>query len=152
MGVAKALKESETDLVRPTYVYISSFEEVGHGTSAGVPEGVTDIIAVDMAAVGEGQTSDEFAVTVCVKDGSGPYNYDLSSKLIDLAKDAGLDYRVDIYTYYASDVSQALRAGYDIRGALVGPGVDASHSFERLHQRSLEETAKLLLAYLLSED
>jgi putative aminopeptidase FrvX len=152
IGVAKALKESATDLVRPTYFYISSFEEVGHGTSAGVPEGVTDIIAVDMAAVGEGQTSDEFAVTVCVKDGSGPYNYDLSSKLIDLAKSAGLDYRVDIYTYYSSDVSQALRAGYDIRGALVGPGVDASHSFERLHQRSLEETAKLLLAYLLSED
>jgi putative aminopeptidase FrvX len=113
---------------------------------------VTDIIAVDMAAVGEGQTSDEFAVTVCVKDGSGPYNFDLSSRLIQLAKNAALDYRVDIYTYYSSDVSQALRAGYDVRGALVGPGVDATHSIESLHQRSLEETANLLLAYLLSED
>ena len=103
-----------------------------------------------MAAVGEGQTSDEFAATVCVKDSTGPYDYALSRRLLDLARAHGIDCRTDIYTYYGSDVSQALRAGYDIRGALAGPGVDASHSFERLHQRSLEETAKLLLAYLLT--
>lgn len=150
MGVARALKESGAALTRPTYFYISTYEEVGHGTSAGVPEGVTEIIAVDMAAVGDGQTSDEFSVTICAKDGSGPYDYELTSALIALAKSAGLAHQVDVYTYYASDVSQALRAGHDIRGALVGPGVDASHSFERLHRRSLEETARLLLAYLLS--
>ena len=103
-----------------------------------------------MAAVGEGQTSDEFATTVCVKDTSGPYDHDLSRRLVGLAAAHGIDCRVDIYNYYASDVSQALRAGYDVRGALVGPGVDASHSYERLHQRSLEETARLLLAYLLT--
>ena len=150
IGVAKAIKESGATLTRPTYFYISNYEEVGHGTSAGVPEGVTDVIAVDMAAVGEGQTSDEYAVTICAKDGSGPYDYGLTSALIALAKEAGLDYRVDTYAFYASDVSQALRAGYDIRGGLVGPGVDASHSFERMHRRSLEETARLLLSYLLS--
>lgn len=104
-----------------------------------------------MAAVGEGQTSDEFATTVCVKDATGPYDHGLSNRLIGLATEHGIDCRVDLYTYYGSDVSQALRAGYDILGALVGPGVDASHSFERLHQRSLEETARLLLAYLLAE-
>ncbi len=150
VGVAKAVKESGAVLTRPTYLYISNYEEVGHGTSTGVPEGVADVIAVDMAAVGEGQTSDEFSATICAKDGSGPYDFELTSELIALAKAAGLKHKVDIYTYYASDVSQALRAGYDIRGGLVGPGVDASHSFERLHRRSLEETAKLLLAYLLS--
>ncbi len=150
IGVAKSIKNSGAELTQPTYLYISNYEEVGHGTSTGVPDGVTDVIAVDMAAVGEGQTSNEFAVTICAKDGSGPYDFDLTSELIALAKAAGLDHKVDIYTYYASDVSQALLAGYDIRGGLVGPGVDASHSFERLHQRSLEETAKLLLAYLLS--
>ncbi len=151
LGVAQALNKSDASPARPTYLYISTFEEVGHGTSAGVPDGVTEIVAVDMAAVGEGQTSDEFSVTVCVKDGSGPYDYDLSGQLIALAADNGIEHRVDIYTYYASDVSQALRAGYDIRGALVGPGVDGSHSYERLHERSLLETAKLLVAYLLSE-
>jgi putative aminopeptidase FrvX len=150
VGVARALKQREPDLTRPAYLYVSTYEEVGHGTSAGVPDGVTEVIAVDMAAVGEGQTSDERAVTICMKDGSGPYDYELSKELIGLAKQNELDYRVDVYSYYASDVSQALRAGYDIRGALVGPGVDGSHSYERLHQRSLEESAKLLVAYLLS--
>jgi putative aminopeptidase FrvX len=151
VGVARALKACPAALTRPAYLYVSTYEEVGHGTSAGIPGGVTDVIAVDMAAVGETQTSDEKAVTVCMKDGSGPYDYELSKSLIDLCEANELDYRVDVYTYYASDVSQALRAGYDVRGALVGPGVDGSHSFERLHQASLEETAKLLTAYLISE-
>lgn len=151
IGLAKTVQEQGVDLARPTYLYISTYEEVGHGNSAGVPEGVTEVIAVDMAAVGEGQTSDEWSVTVCVKDGSGPYDYDLSNQLIEMARANGIDPRIDIYTHYASDVSQALRAGYDIRGALIGPGVDGSHSYERMHQRSLEETAKLLLAYVTAK-
>jgi putative aminopeptidase FrvX len=149
LGVAKAVRDGNLTLAAPTYLFVSVFEETGHGSSAGIPAGVTEMIAVDMAAVGDGQTSDEFAATVCVKDSSGPYDYALSRQLIDLGRAAGIDVRVDIYPYYASDVSQALRAGYDVRGALVGPGVDASHSYERLHQKSLEETARLLLAYLL---
>ncbi|MEA2529804.1 MAG: aminopeptidase [Thermomicrobiales bacterium] len=135
LGIAKAVSECGFTPTTPSYLYVSTFEEV---------------IAVDMAAVGEGQTSDEFATTVCVKDATGPYDHGLSRRLVDLARTHGIDCRTDIYTYYGSDVSQALRAGYDIRGALVGPGVDASHSYERLHQTSLEETARLLLAYLLA--
>ena len=150
LGVAKALTEAGIDPAVPAHLYVSTYEEVGHGSSAGLPPETTELIAVDMAAVGVGQTSDEFATTVCVKDSSGPYDRDLSRRLVDLADRHGIDCRVDIYNYYASDVSQALRAGYDVRGALVGPGVDASHSYERLHQRSLEETARLLLAYLIT--
>ncbi|MCC7023846.1 MAG: M42 family metallopeptidase [Thermomicrobiales bacterium] len=149
LGVARALAEAGATPAAPSHLFVSNFEEVGHGSSAGLPEGTVDLIAVDMAAVGQGQASDEFATTVCVKDSSGPYDYDLSRRLIDLAKASEIDYRVDIYPYYASDVSQALRAGWDVRGALVGPGVDASHSFERLHRKALEETARLLVAYLL---
>jgi len=148
LGVAQAVSESAKPLPSPTYLYFSVFEEVGHGTSAGIPDGVRDVIAVDMAAVGTGQTSDERAVTICAKDSSGPYHYGLTRELIDLAAANEIDYRVDLYPYYGSDVSQALRAGYDIRGALVGPGVDASHSFERLHKDSLQQTANLLLAWL----
>jgi putative aminopeptidase FrvX len=150
LGVAKALFNANLTPLAASYLYVSTFEEVGHGTSAGLPDGVEEVIAIDMAAVGEGQTSDEFATTVCVKDSTGPYDYALSRRLIDLARANAIDCRTDIYNHYGSDVSQALRAGYDIRGALVGPGVDASHSFERLHQTSLEETARLLLAYLLA--
>jgi putative aminopeptidase FrvX len=148
-GVAKALKDAGLTPARPTWLYVSVWEEVGHGTSAGLPDGIDEVIAVDMAAVGDGQTSDEQATTVCVKDSTGPYDYALSRRLIDLAGEHDIDCRVDIYNYYGSDVSQALRAGYDIRGALVGPGVDASHAYERLHVKSLEETARLLLAYVL---
>src|SRR5262249_34701959 len=142
MGVAKAIVAGSITPAAPSFLYVSTYEEVGHGTSAGLPDGVKEVIAIDMAAVGEGQTSDEFATTVCVKDGTGPYDRGLSRRLIDLARANGIDCRIDIYTYYGSDVSQALRAGYDVRGALVGPGVDASHSFERLHRASLEETAR----------
>jgi putative aminopeptidase FrvX len=152
LGVARAFMEHGNGRTpaAPSYLFISNFEEVGHGSSAGLPEGTVELIAVDMAAVGQGQTSDEFATTVCVKDSSGPYDFALSRRLIDLARTHDVDYRVDIYPGYASDVSQALRAGWDVRGGLVGPGVDASHSFERMHRTSLEETARLLLAYLLS--
>lgn len=149
VGVAKAVMDGKVTLPAPSHLFISNFEEVGHGSSAALPPGTVDLIAVDMAVVGEGQTSLEDAATICVKDASGPYDYDLSRRLIDLAKQHELNYKVDTYTYYASDVSQALRAGWDVRGALVGPGVDASHSFERLHRASLEETARLLLAYLI---
>jgi putative aminopeptidase FrvX len=152
LGVAKALRDSEAKPAAPTWLFVSNFEEVGHGSSAGLPAGTTEMIAVDMAAVGVGQTSDEFATTVCVKDSSGPYDHALSRRLVALAQANGIDYRVDIYPEYASDVSQALRAGWDVRGGLVGPGVDASHSFERLHRDSLRETARLLVAYLLDVD
>lgn len=150
LGVAKALRESGRQPAAPAWLYISVWEEVGHGTSSGLPAGIDEVIAVDMAAVGNGQTSDEHAVTVCVKDSTGPYHHGLSRRLVDLADQAGIDCRVDIYNHYGSDVSQALRAGYDVRGALVGPGVDASHAYERLHRDSLVATARLLLAYLLA--
>lgn len=152
LGVAKAIVESGRHPLAASHIFISNFEEVGHGSSAGLPGGTEELIAVDMAAVGKGQTSDELATTICVKDSSGPYDHDLSRRLIRLARQFSVDFRIDIYPGYASDVSQALRAGWDVRGGLVGPGVDASHSFERLHRTSLEETAKLLLAYLLARD
>lgn len=152
LGVAKAIVESGRHPSAPSHLFVSNFEEVGHGSSAGLPDGTEELIAVDMAAVGKGQASDEAATTICVKDSSGPYDHELSRRLIQLARQFDIDFRVDIYPGYASDVSQAQRAGWDVRGGLVGPGVDASHSFERLHRASLEETAKLLLAYLLAPD
>lgn len=150
LAVGRAIASGAVRLGRPAHLYFSAWEEVGHGTSASIPAGVTEVVAVDMAAVGQGQTSNERAVTICAKDSTGPYHYGLTTQLIDLAKAEGIDHRVDIYPYYGSDVSQALRAGYEIRGALVGPGVDASHSFERLHRDSLEQTTRLLLAFLSS--
>jgi putative aminopeptidase FrvX len=113
-----------------------------------MPPQTAELIALDMAAVGEGQTSDEYSVTICVKDSSGPYDYELSRRLQYLASDQGIPYRIDIYPYYGSDASAALRAGGQFKTALVGPGIDASHSYERCHVDSLEHTAWLMLEYL----
>jgi putative aminopeptidase FrvX len=147
LGVARAL--SATKPAVTTHFFISNYEEVGHGASAGIPPQTEELIAVDMAAIGHKmQTSDEFSVTICVKDSSGPYDHALSSQLRQLATQHGIPFKVDIYRYYSSDASAALRAGGEFRAALIGPGVDASHSFERTHRESLVATTQLCLAYL----
>lgn len=148
-GIAKAVKEQGLQLAHTTHFFISNYEEVGHGAAGVFSDATTEVIALDMAAVGDGQTSDEYSVTICVKDSSGPYDYELSRRLQKIGAAEGLRYRIDIYPYYGSDASAALRAGGQFKAALVGPGIDASHSYERVHVEALEQTAKLLLAYLL---
>lgn len=131
-----------------TNFFISHYEEVGHGSSASIPDKTFEFLAIDMAAPGDGQTSDEFSVTICAKDSTGPYDLDMRRKLTRLAEENKLNYKVDIYPFYGSDASAALRAGYDIKAALIGPGVDASHSFERTHLEAIENTIELALLYL----
>jgi len=101
-----------------------------------------------MAAVGEGQTSDEFGVSLCVKDSSGPYDEGMNRRLREVAAALGIDLKVDIYPHYSSDASAAWRAGGGFRAALIGPGVDGSHAYERTHREALIATGKLLMAYL----
>lgn len=135
---------------QPTRIHISHYEEVGHGAATGLPEDLADLVAVDMAAVGEGQASDEFHVTICAKDSRGPYHADLTDQLIQLAATEGIPHKVDIYPYYGSDGEAYWRAGGDARVALIGPGVDASHHYERTHIEALTATAQLIAAYLVS--
>lgn len=135
---------------RKTYLHVSNYEEVGHGASAGIPSEVSELIAVDMAAVGIGQNSDEFHASLCVKDAGGPYHHGLSQRLRDLAEEHLIPYKVDIYPYYGSDGEAFWRAGGDVAVALIGPGVDASHNYERTHMDALSATTNWILAYLLS--
>lgn len=130
-----------------TKFFISVFEEVGHG-AAYVPADVSELIAVDMGCVGLDLTCTEYDVSICAKDSSGPYDYELTSRLIDLAKANGLKYAIDIYPRYSSDVSAALKGGNNIKGGLIGPGVCASHGMERTHYSGLEATINLILLYL----
>lgn len=148
LAMAKELVDNKIEPNYTTNFFISNYEEVGHGASASIPEKTFEFIAVDMAAPGEGQTSDEFSVTICAKDSSGPYDYELRKRLVDLAKDEGLSYKIDIYPYYGSDGSAALRSGNDIKVALIGPGVDASHSYERTHMEAIQNTIRLGILYL----
>ncbi len=147
----KALAESGLKPKQTTTFHISNYEEVGHGASAGFPADITELISVDMAAVGEGQTSDEFHTTICVKDSGGPYHHGLSNKMRQLADEYEIPYKVDIYPYYGSDGEAYWRAGGDVAVALIGPGVDASHNYERTHTEALEATTNWIVAYLLSD-
>ncbi len=148
LGIAKYLVDNNITPKYTTNFFISNYEEVGHGASASLPEKTFEFLAVDMAAPGEGQTSNEHSVTICAMDSTGPYDLELRKRLIDLAEKNNIDYKVDIYPYYGSDGSVALRAGHDFKVGLIGPGVDASHSFERTHKTAIENTIKLGIAYL----
>jgi len=150
VAAVKTLHDAGLKPSQTTYLHVSNYEEVGHGAAAGIPAEVTELISVDMAAVGEGQTSDEFHTTLCVKDSGGPYHHELSQKLRLLADEHGIPHKVDIYPYYGSDGEAYWRAGGDVALALIGPGVDASHNYERTHLDALVATTQWLVAYLLS--
>ena len=148
LGLAKYIKDEHITLPRRTYVHITVYEEVGHGCSASCPADVTEGISVDMGCVGNGLSCTERTVSICPKDSHGPYSYEVVGKLIDAAKAEGADYAVDIYPFYGSDVEATLTAGADIRHGLIGPGVYASHGYERSHIDGVMNSLKLLSCYL----
>ncbi len=151
VAAVKSIRDAGLKPVQRTHLLISNYEEVGHGASTGFPADLSELVAVDMAAVGDGQNSDEYHATLCVKDSGGPYHHGLSQKLRMLAEAHGIDGKVDIYPYYGSDGEAYWRAGADVAVALIGPGVDASHNYERTHTDALVDTTRWILAYLLSE-
>jgi len=148
LGFAKYLADNQIIPERRTYVHITVYEEVGHGGASNVPAGVTEAISVDMGCVGDGLTCTERQVSICAKDSAGPYSYEVVGKLIDAAKKTGADYAVDVYPFYSSDVDVTLGAGFDIRHGLIGPGVYASHGYERSHMDGVFNTLKVLCGYL----
>jgi putative aminopeptidase FrvX len=145
----RSLAESGLRPARSVYFYISNYEEVGHGAAAGLPSEVEELVTVDMAVVGMGQESDEFHATLCIKDGGGPYHEGLNKKLRALAEKYNIPYKTDVYTFYGSDGEAFWRAGGDVALALIGPGIDASHNYERAHMDGLNATTNWILAYLL---
>jgi putative aminopeptidase FrvX len=149
VAAIKSMAESGRSPARSVYFHISNYEEVGHGASAGIPSDVVELVTVDMAVVGKGQESDEFSVTLCTKDGGGPYHFGLNNKLRALAEKHNIPYKTDVYVFYGSDGEAFWRAGGDVALALIGPGIDASHNYERAHMDGLNATTNWIMAYLL---
>ncbi len=147
LGLARAVHEDAWKLNRKVSLLFTVYEEVGHGGSV-VPDDTEEMISVDMGCVGSDLGCTERMVSICAKDSGGPYNYDLITALSNLAKEKKLDYAIDIYPHYGSDVETTLRAGYDIRHGLIGPGVYASHNYERSHMDGVHNTFELLKAYI----
>ena len=147
LGYAKYLKDEGVELEKRMYHYITVYEEVGHGGAASIPDGVKEVISVDMGCVGDGLGCTERQVSICAKDSAGPYNYDVVTNMIKTANDNNIDFAVDVYPFYGSDVDVTLGAGFDIRHGLIGAGVYASHGYARRHRDGVENTLKLLMNY-----
>jgi putative aminopeptidase FrvX len=151
VAAIKALADAGQVPARTAYFLISNYEEVGHGASTGIPPEVVELVTVDMAVVGVGQESDEFHATLCIKDSGGVYHEGLNKKLRELAEQHGIPYKTDVYPYYGSDGEAFWRAGGDVALSLIGPGIDASHNYERAHTDGLNATTHWILAYLLDK-
>ena len=148
LSFAKSIRDFIIEPKRKVYIMFTSYEEVGHGAASNIPEDVTEIIAVDMGAVGADLDSNIYSVSICAKDSSGPYDYDIVNKLIKAAQYAEVNYTIDIYPFYSSDASASIRAGHNVKHGLVGPGIYASHGYERTHIDAIEATLKLLQKYV----
>lgn len=130
-----------------TDFYFTNYEEVGHG-AATVGKDADELLAVDMGCVGADLACTEAQVSICVKDSGGPYDYEMVNRLVALAKKNKIDYALDVYPHYGSDVGAAWASGNDLKGGLIGPGVHASHGMERTHVNGMIATIDLLGAYL----
>lgn len=139
---------SERGETAPVELFFSNYEEVGHGGAAGYDPHLSELLVIDMGVVGDGQKGSELACSICAKDASGPYDYAMRRELIQLAIAKEIAHVVDVYPYYSSDGSIALRAGHDLRVALIGPGVSASHGVERTHKQGIAATVQLCIAYI----
>lgn len=144
--IARRLKEQGKEL--PVELFFSNYEEVGHGASAGYATTIEDLLVIDMGVLGDDCQGNEVSCSICAKDSTGPYDYNFRKKLVDLAIKNKIPYKVDVYPFYGSDGSAALRAGHDFRVALIGMGVAASHGTERTHIKGIEATIDLCMAYL----
>lgn len=151
LTLLKKYKKEGITLPVTTHFMFSCIEETGTGANSSIPSEVVEFLAVDMGAMGDDQQTDEYTVSICVKDGSGPYNYDFRQQLVSLCKEKEIPFKLDIYPYYGSDASAAMRAGAEVKHALLGAGIESSHSYERTHIDSIEATQSLVDAYLLSD-
>ena len=151
LDLLRKYKEENIELPQTTHFMFSVFEEVGHGANSNLPKAAVEYLAVDMGAMGDDQQTDEYTVSICVKDASGPYNYEFRNHLVQLAKENNIQYKLDIYPYYGSDASAAMRAGAEVKHALLGAGIESSHSYERTHIDSVEQTHRMVDVYLRSE-
>ena len=147
LGLAKAVSEEKLKLNRKVSLLFTVYEEVGHG-GCFIPTDTRDMISVDMGCVGGDLECTERTVSICAKDSGGPYNYELTSELINVAKELDLGFAIDVYPHYGSDVEASLKSGYDIRHGLIGPGVYASHNYERSHTDGVKNTFELLKKFV----
>lgn len=150
MAAAKTILDSGALPPVECYLLFTISEEVGSGASAVLHGDVSEMVSIDNSTVAPGQNSMERGITISMKDSTGPFDYHLTHKLIDLCEKNDLPYARDIFKFYRCDAASALEAGNDIRTALVCFGCDSSHGYERTHVDSLVALTELLCHYMIS--
>lgn len=151
LATMKAVRDYKIKLPVACHMLFTIAEEVGSGASAVLHQDVAEMVTLDMAALSPKQNSSEYGVSVIMKDASGPFEYHLTHKLLELCRENNLVHTRDVIDFYYCDSASAIEAGCDIRTALIGYGVDASHGYERMHMESLEQVAELVLHYIQSK-
>jgi len=147
--VAEDMKEAGGAVLEEgVQILITGHEEMGYGASSNLPEEAVEMLCVDMGTPGPDQETDEYTVSICAKDSGMPYDLQMRRKLIHLCEENEIEYRIDTYNFYNSDGKASLAAGYDLRVGLIGPGIFASHSYERTHKDSLMHSARLVYEYM----
>lgn len=151
LAAAKAVQDSGIELPVDCHLLFTISEEVGVGASHILHGDVAEMVSVDNGTIAPGQNTSEYGVTVTMQDMSGPFDWHLTRRLIDICKTFGIEHERDVFRYYRSDAASALEAGNDIRTALVCFAVDGSHGWERTHIRSLQAMATMLALYMQSD-
>ncbi|MCW2244265.1 osmoprotectant NAGGN system M42 family peptidase [Azospirillum canadense] len=150
-GAAKSILDSQALLPVDCHLLLTISEEVGSGASSVLHQDVAEMVTIDNGTTAPGQNSREFGVTVAMADSSGPFDYHLTHKLLELCRDHGIDHQRDVFRYYRCDSAAAIEAGNDIRTALVCFGIDSSHGYERIHKDALRSLAELIALYMQSD-
>ena len=150
LAALSAMQEQNAETPVDIHFLFTIAEEVGVGASSILRPEVASMVTVDNGTTAPGQNSDEFGVTIAMADQTGPFDYHLTKKLVDLCQRNDIRYQKDVFRYYRSDSASAIEAGADVRTALVTFGVDASHGYERIHLHALRSLSELITAYCTS--
>lgn len=150
LAALKALQDSKAETPVDIHFLFTIAEEVGVGASSILTHNVASMVTVDNGTTAPGQNSDEFGVTIAMADQTGPFDYHLTRKLVELCRSDDIRYQKDVFRHYRSDSASAVEAGADVRTALITFGVDASHGYERIHMHALRSLAELISSYVVS--
>ncbi len=150
LAAAKAVKENECELPMDCHLLFTISEETGAGASHILHGDVAELLAVDNGTSAPGQNTSEYGVTIAMQDSSGPFDWYLTRRLISLCETYGIEHKRDVFRYYRSDSAAAVEAGNDIRTGLICYALDASHGYERTHEKSVLAVARLLALYMQS--
>ncbi len=150
LAMARAVRENEVSLPIDCHLLFTISEEVGVGASHVLHGDVAELVSIDNGTIAPGQNTNEYGATVVMQDMSGPFDWDLSRRLLRLCVEFGIRHSRDVFRYYRSDGAAALEAGNDIRTGLVCFALDSSHGYERSHIESITSVAELVGLYIQS--